>query len=115
MTAHLSETAASTLTLSDRDRVQHIRKPRWIGYGRAKEILCKLEDLLIHPRQARMPNMLLVGETTRFAERYSWFAPGRIEHHEDAPAGSRARRPGPPARHQRNHPALRPALCLAEH
>ena len=39
MTAHLSETAASTLALSDQDRIQHIRKPRWIGYGRAKEIL----------------------------------------------------------------------------
>lgn len=63
MTAHLSETAAAQLVLSDRDRIQHIRKPRWIGYGRAKEILGKLEDLLAHPRQARMPNMLLVGET----------------------------------------------------
>jgi uroporphyrin-III C-methyltransferase / precorrin-2 dehydrogenase / sirohydrochlorin ferrochelatase len=37
------------------------------------------------------PALLLVGETTRFAERYSWFAPSRIEHYEDAPAGSRAR------------------------
>jgi len=35
------------------------------------------------------PALLLVGETTRFAERYSWFAPGRIEHYEDAPADSR--------------------------
>jgi hypothetical protein len=63
MTAHLSETAASKLELSQRDRIQHIKKPRWIGYGRAKEVLGRLEDLLIHPRQDRMPNMLLIGET----------------------------------------------------
>ncbi|MET2530381.1 TniB family NTP-binding protein [Ralstonia pseudosolanacearum] len=61
--AHLSETAASKLTLSSRDRIQHIKKARWIGYGRAREILGKLEDLLVHPPQARMPNMLIVGET----------------------------------------------------
>ncbi|ANH74404.1 bacterial TniB family protein [Ralstonia insidiosa] len=61
--AHLSETAASKLALSNRDRIQHIKKARWIGYGRAREILSKLEDLLAHPAQARMPNMLLIGET----------------------------------------------------
>lgn len=62
-TSHLSDTAAAKLALSDRDRIQHIKKPRWIGYGRAKDILVKLEDLLVHPRQERMPNMLLIGET----------------------------------------------------
>ncbi|HLF12551.1 MAG TPA: siroheme synthase CysG [Gammaproteobacteria bacterium] len=31
----------------------------------------------------RPPALLLVGETTRFAERYSWFAPGRLEKFED--------------------------------
>lgn len=61
--SHLSDTAAAKLSLSDHDRIQHIKKPRWIGYGRAKDILGKLEDLLIHPRQERMPNMLLIGET----------------------------------------------------
>jgi hypothetical protein len=60
---HLSETAAAKLTLSDRERIQHIKKPRWIGYGRAKDLLGKLEDLLVHPPQARMPNMLIIGET----------------------------------------------------
>lgn len=62
-TPHLSETAASKLALSDRERILHIKKPRWIGYGRAREVLGKLEDLLAHPRQDRMPNMLLIGET----------------------------------------------------
>lgn len=63
MTAHLSETAAVKLGLSNHERIQHIKKARWIGYGKAKEILSKLEDLLVHPKQERMPNMLLVGES----------------------------------------------------
>ena len=39
----------------------------------------------------RPPALLLVGETTRFAERYSWFAPGRLEVFEDESARTRAR------------------------
>lgn len=60
---HLSDNAASKLSLPQRERIQHIRKARWIGYGKAKEILERLEDLLVHPPQPRMPNMLLIGET----------------------------------------------------
>ncbi|WP_153114980.1 TniB family NTP-binding protein [Rhodocyclus tenuis] len=60
---HLSDTAISKLELSDQERIQHIKKPRWIGYTRAREILGKLEELLTHPVQPRMPNMLIVGET----------------------------------------------------
>lgn len=61
--AHLSENAAAKLELSDAERIQHIKKARWIGYGRAREVMTKLEDLLVHPPQPRMPNMLIVGET----------------------------------------------------
>ena len=76
--SHLSENAITKLELSDSERIQHIRKSRWIGYGRAKEILIKLEDLLAHPVQPRMPNMLIVGETnngktmlvTKFREKH---------------------------------------------
>lgn len=60
---HLSDNAASKISLPQRERIQHIRKARWIGYGKAREILEKLEDLLVHPPQPRMPNMLLIGET----------------------------------------------------
>jgi len=60
---HLSETTAEKLELSDADRIRHIKKPRWISYARAKSVLDKLEDLLEHPDQARMPNMLVIGET----------------------------------------------------
>lgn len=60
---HLSEIAAAKAGLSSQERIAHIRKPRWIGYTRAQEILGKLEDLLNYPKQPRMPNMLLVGST----------------------------------------------------
>jgi uroporphyrin-III C-methyltransferase/precorrin-2 dehydrogenase/sirohydrochlorin ferrochelatase len=36
--------------------------------------------------EIRPPALLIVGETTRFAERYSWFGPGRIETYADESA-----------------------------
>jgi uroporphyrin-III C-methyltransferase/precorrin-2 dehydrogenase/sirohydrochlorin ferrochelatase len=41
-------------------------------------------------RKIEPPALLIVGETTRYAERYSWFAPSRIEHYpvESADAGT---------------------------
>jgi uroporphyrin-III C-methyltransferase / precorrin-2 dehydrogenase / sirohydrochlorin ferrochelatase len=41
--------------------------------------------LEIHP-----PALLIVGETTRYADRYSWFAPGKVEHFTGEPAGDGA-------------------------
>jgi hypothetical protein len=60
---HLSEKAASKISLSDEERILHIKKPRWIAYRKANELLDKLEDLLSHPPQPRMPNMLIIGDT----------------------------------------------------
>jgi uroporphyrin-III C-methyltransferase/precorrin-2 dehydrogenase/sirohydrochlorin ferrochelatase len=37
------------------------------------------------------PALLIVGETTRFAERYSWFEPGRVEIFGDESSALRAR------------------------
>jgi siroheme synthase len=39
----------------------------------------------------RAPALLIVGETTRFAERYSWFAPSKLEVFGDASDAARAR------------------------
>jgi uroporphyrin-III C-methyltransferase/precorrin-2 dehydrogenase/sirohydrochlorin ferrochelatase len=39
----------------------------------------------------RPPALLIVGETTRFAERYSWFAPSKVETYADDAERSRAR------------------------
>ena len=41
--------------------------------------------------EIRPPALLLVGETTRFAERYSWFAPSKLQTFEDDTARARAR------------------------
>ena len=72
--SHLSPKTAELLTLSDHERIQRIRSPRWIGYPQAKEILARLEDLLTHPKSHRMPNLLIVGDTnngkTMLVERF---------------------------------------------
>lgn len=61
--SHLSEQSRAALDLDDSERIDRVRRARWIGYSRAKEILDKLEDLLTHPKQHRMPNLLIVGDT----------------------------------------------------
>ena len=61
--AHLSENAQAALELSVEERLDRIRRPRWIGYTRAKKLLDKLDDLLTHPQTHRMPNLLIVGDT----------------------------------------------------
>ena len=60
---HLSPKAKEQLKHSDIERIEYIRSPRWIGYPQAQQVLVKLEDLLSFPKQNRMPNMLLVGDT----------------------------------------------------
>lgn len=61
--SHLNDSAVKQLDLSNAERIEKIRSPRWIGYPRAKVVLSKLEDLLVYPRSHRMPNMLVVGDT----------------------------------------------------
>jgi uroporphyrin-III C-methyltransferase/precorrin-2 dehydrogenase/sirohydrochlorin ferrochelatase len=39
----------------------------------------------------RPPALLIVGETTRYAERYGWFAPSKVEHFAAEPAAGSAR------------------------
>jgi uroporphyrin-III C-methyltransferase / precorrin-2 dehydrogenase / sirohydrochlorin ferrochelatase len=41
-------------------------------------------------RKIEPPALLIVGETTRYAERYSWFAPSKVEHFATEPAGESA-------------------------
>lgn len=60
---HLHPSAAECIELDDDSRIQWLDRPRWIGYSRAQDVMGKLEDLVRHPREARMPNMLLIGNT----------------------------------------------------
>ncbi len=61
--SHLTVATAKALTLPNDERIERIRKPRWIGYPRSKVVLDKLEDLLVYPKMHRMPNLLIVGDT----------------------------------------------------
>lgn len=71
---HLNDATIESLSLSDSERIYKIRSAKWIGYPKAKQILTKLEDLLVHPRTHRMPNFLIVGDTnngkTMLAQRF---------------------------------------------
>lgn len=61
--SHLNPKAREAMLLPQAERIAYIKKERWIGYPRAKEILAHLEDLLSHPKTDRMPNMLIVART----------------------------------------------------
>lgn len=60
-TPHLSKAARAALELSDGERINYIRKRRWIEYDKAVEILTLLEDLLTYPKTHRMPALLIYG------------------------------------------------------
>lgn len=60
---HLHQKAVELVESDHEIRVQWLKENRWIGYPRAAEIMRKLEVLLVHPRETRMPNMLIIGET----------------------------------------------------
>ncbi|WP_460583992.1 TniB family NTP-binding protein [Hymenobacter arcticus] len=60
---HLLEALHSVAMADTPTRVEFIQSNRWIKYPAAERILERLEELLAHPKIARMPNLLLVGET----------------------------------------------------
>ena len=78
---HLREATIKFLELSDEERIERIRSPRWIGYPQAKRIITKLEDLLVYPKSHRMPNLLIVGDTnngkTMLVSRFRAMHPAR--------------------------------------
>jgi len=61
--SRLSSKALDALKLPEAERIRYIRKNKWFGYPKAKEVLDNLEDLLEYPKTSRMPNLLVVGET----------------------------------------------------
>ena len=60
---HLSDKAQQALALPEQERIEYIRKDRWIGYSIARDVIFRLEDLLVYPKRSRMPNLLIVGDT----------------------------------------------------
>jgi hypothetical protein len=75
---HLHPNVRTLVVSSATERTQWVKRMRWIGYTRANSAIDKLEDLLAHPRESRMPGMLLVGRSNNgktrilktFAERH---------------------------------------------
>lgn len=61
--AHLAPNARKMLDRSAKERVDYIKKDAWIPYRAANEILDQLEDLLTHPKVARMPFLAICSRT----------------------------------------------------
>lgn len=59
--AHLDEPVRRELLLSDDQRIARIDRDRWIGYGRALEVIHELERILRSERRQRPDNLLIVG------------------------------------------------------
>lgn len=60
---HLHPSTRAWAEKDSASRIQRIRMDRWIGYARAEAALAAFEDVLSFPKKARMPNLLLVGQT----------------------------------------------------
>lgn len=60
---HLSEKAQNIADAPDLERIHYINQRFFIPYQRAQELLDEMEDLLIHPKTNRMPNLLIVARS----------------------------------------------------
>lgn len=77
--AHLFPMYREQACLSDCERIDWLRRDRWISLPQAEHALKRLEDLLTYPPRGRMPCLLLFGSTgmgkseivNRFAELHS--------------------------------------------
>jgi hypothetical protein len=60
---HLHPKLLEILTKDEVQRIEYIRKEKWIGYTKAEEALQEMQALLEYPKSSRMPGLLLIGET----------------------------------------------------
>jgi hypothetical protein len=61
--SHLKPRAREAAKLGDPERIDRVRRERWIGYTRANYAVDRLNTLLKSPKRQRMPNLLIVGPT----------------------------------------------------
>lgn len=61
--AHVHPDFREVLLASDEARLAFLDEPRWIGYQRAQMALDTLQALMNKPRQPRMRNLLVVGDS----------------------------------------------------
>lgn len=55
--------ALEAMAASDKDRIDYVRRDKWIQYPAAQEILEDLGDLMTHPKRSRMPCRLIISHT----------------------------------------------------
>jgi Bacterial TniB protein len=61
--SHLLESIRPIVQAPDKERIAFLRVDRWIDYPRAAAALHTLEDLLSTPQRARMPCLLIHGDS----------------------------------------------------
>lgn len=59
---HVNEKFRHVMQLTDAQRLAFIEEDRWVGYGRAKEVLDVFTGVLNAPSRIRPKNYLLIGE-----------------------------------------------------
>jgi len=60
---HIHPDFLHIMKMSDKERIEFMDQPRWIGYKIASQMLDTLQGLLHKPSRPRMPNLLIVGES----------------------------------------------------
>ena len=80
---HLCAAANAAVRLPDDERIQFIRTERWIGFAQAKRALEFLHDLINHSPCARMPCLLIYGDSgmgkTKIIERFRRDFPSQFD------------------------------------
>ena len=60
---HVHPKFRHVLLESDAERLNFLKRERWVDYDTALSVLRYLEELLTMPKRNRMPNLLIVGES----------------------------------------------------
>lgn len=60
---HIHPDFRHVMSLPDKERIEFMDQPRWIGYKSAQQIMDTLQGLMHKPERPRMPNLLIVGDS----------------------------------------------------
>jgi len=60
---HIHPDFRHIMSMTDKDRLDFMDQPRWIGYKTSTQILDTLQGLMHKPVRPRMPNLLIVGDS----------------------------------------------------
>lgn len=60
---HVHEKFRHILFLSEKEKLEFLEQPRWIGYSTANIIIDNLQGLMNKVKRPRMPNLLIIGDS----------------------------------------------------